>query len=200
MSRQLRQLAQLYGVQTAYYDVARRRRAASVETLLAVLRAMDAPVSSLADVPQVLRQRRQEVWRRPLDHVVVAWDGVPPAIEVRLPESLASARLGAWLRYEDGHQRELGWELAASPVTQSAEVEGVRYMAKRVGLPRPLPPGYHRLGLELAGSSVEALVIAAPVRSYAPPDGPMGRTWGVFLPLYALHSENGWGADFSGRL
>ena len=56
-SRLLRQLARLYGVQTAYYDVSHRRRPASDEALLAVLRHMGASVATPADVAPALRER-----------------------------------------------------------------------------------------------------------------------------------------------
>jgi len=56
--RLLRQLARAYGMQLAYYDiVARRRRWASVESLLAVLRALGAPVEKPGDAPEALRAR-----------------------------------------------------------------------------------------------------------------------------------------------
>lgn len=198
MNYQLLELAKLYGVQTAYHDVARRRRVASEETLLAVLRAMGVPVSSAADAPQLMRFYRQKLRQSILRPVTIEWEDEPPTVSVQLPETLADGRLGAWLTYEDGHQVHLVWDMAAISYLYREYVEGVRYVIKVVPLPGPLPPGYHRLCLELAGGPVETLIIAAPVRSYAPPAGPMGRTWGVFLPLYALHSESGLGADFSG--
>src|SRR5262249_10939905 len=37
-----------------------------------------------------------------------------------------------------------------------------------------------------------SLIIAAPTQSYSPPG--MRKTWGAFLPMYALHSRQSWGA------
>src|SRR5918999_6186913 len=73
--RQLRQLASLYGVQTAYYDVLHRRRSASAESLLAVLPALAASIAAPKDAPAALRERKQEIWRRVLEPVSVAWEG-----------------------------------------------------------------------------------------------------------------------------
>ena len=42
----LHQLARLYNIQTAYYDVAHLRRPASPESLLAILQALGAPVAA----------------------------------------------------------------------------------------------------------------------------------------------------------
>jgi len=73
--RQLQQLAQLYGVQTAYSDVNRRRRAASADCLLNVLRVLGAPVENMVDVPDALRARRQAQWQQLCEPVVVFWEG-----------------------------------------------------------------------------------------------------------------------------
>src|SRR5690606_4465512 len=69
-------------------------------------------------------------------------------------------------------------------------VQGKRFIEVRLGLPAGLPYGYHRLTVEAAGQQMRSLVIAAPRRAYAPEHGP---AWGVFMPLYALHSERSWG-------
>jgi 4-alpha-glucanotransferase len=58
-ARFLHQLARLYGVQTAYYDVNHHRQQASQESLLAVLRSLGAPVANLQDLPSAWRQRQQ---------------------------------------------------------------------------------------------------------------------------------------------
>jgi len=58
-------------------------------------------------------------------------------------------------------------------------------------LPFPLPWGYHRFYLELPGKIYKALIISAPGRAagFSAEKG-----WGVFIPLYALHSKESWGA------
>ena len=73
-------------------------------------------------------------------------------------------------------------------------------MVKQVPVQGQLPLGYHRLTVELRGQSAEALIISAPVRAFQAPSPhlPERKTWGVFLPLYALHSERSWGSgDFT---
>ncbi|HLC31014.1 MAG TPA: hypothetical protein VJM51_09590, partial [Dehalococcoidia bacterium] len=57
--QQLRALARLYGVQTAYYDASRRRKQASPDTLLLALRALGASVETFRDIPPALRERRR---------------------------------------------------------------------------------------------------------------------------------------------
>ena len=46
-------------------------------------------------------------------------------------------------------------------------------------------------------SDLESLLISAPVQAYVPARSD-GKRWGVFCPVYALHSAHNWGAgDFS---
>ncbi|MFN3974527.1 MAG: 4-alpha-glucanotransferase [Dehalococcoidia bacterium] len=190
----LPRLARLYGVQTAYTDAAQQRREASPTSLLAVLQALGAPLASLKDVPSALRQRRQELWRQMADPVIVAWNGTPLPLKVRLPASAASATLVAHLQDERGEVRRWEWPAQALLTTSAAQVEGVRYIVKHLPSPGSLPWGYHRLVLELPGQAVESLIISAPLKAFTPPPGEERPAWGVFLPLYALHTRRGWGS------
>ena len=196
--RLLYQLACVYGVQTAYYDVSHRRRGASVESLLAVLRALGAPVANLQDVPSAWREHQQALWERRLEPVVVAWEGELPWLEVRLPSEFSDAALFGHLRLESGEERDWKWSGADLPLPAPVEIEGKQYLVKRLPLSAKLPLGYHRFTLEVKGKSEETLIISAPSQAYAAPEE---RMWGVFLPLYALHSRHSWGGgDFSDLL
>ena len=195
----LRQLALLYGVQTAYYDViSHRRRQASAEVLVSVLRSLGAPVENLGDVRSALQQRRQDLWQRPLEPVTVSWDGAPLRAELRLPASRARGLARCRLQLETGEVEQWTSNLAALRTRRSAEEAEVRYVVKVLRSPKGLPCGYHRFTLEWQGHTAETLIIAAPLRAYAAGTQRGSKTWGVFLPLYALHSRRSWGAgDFS---
>src|SRR5262249_48863808 len=52
-----------------------------------------------------------------------------------------------------------------------------------------LPTGYHDLIFTMKSGEHRSLLISAPLKLYA--DSP--RQWGVFCPLYAVHSSNSWG-------
>jgi len=192
-TRLLHQLARLYGLQRVYYDVVGRRCEASAEALLAVLQSLGAPVATLEDVPSAWRERQQFLWRRRLDSVIVAWNNEAPPIDLRLPSHLAEASLAGHLTLETGERRSWKWQGGSLPDLNAAEIEGTHYVVKRIPLPGGLPSGYHRFTLELAGEAVESLIIAAPLRAYSPPEQLGNRTWGVFLPLYALHTHRSWG-------
>lgn len=187
----LHQLANLYGLQTAYYDVHRRRQPASAESLLALLSCLGAPVASLKDVVPAWRQRRQELWQRMLEPVTLAWEGRPPPVRIRLPAASDSA-LSCHLKLEDGTERS--WRVGADTPVEAAEVEGTRYVVRQLALPRRLPRGYHRLTLETGGKLGEGLIISAPKRAY---QAEM-TAWGPFLPLYALYTGRSRGSgDYS---
>ncbi|MFC1914860.1 4-alpha-glucanotransferase, partial [Chloroflexota bacterium] len=89
----LHQLARLYNVQTAYYDVAHHRQQSSTDSLLAVLQALGAPVTSLSEVSSALRERRQALWQRIFEPVTVVWGRKYPLIKVCLPVKLTDCSL-----------------------------------------------------------------------------------------------------------
>jgi 4-alpha-glucanotransferase len=184
----------MYGVQTAFYDVEDRRQQASAEAVLRVLRALGVPVESFADVSDALRQRRRELWARGVEPVTVAWDGQPVGIDLRLPATSADGDVRCHLALEAGDSHAWSCDVAGLPAVDSVVVEGVRYLTKRLGVPFRLPSGYHRLTLEWGGRQFETLIISAPLKAHTSQDKPESRRWGVFLPLYALHSRRSWGA------
>ncbi|MBI4202458.1 MAG: 4-alpha-glucanotransferase, partial [Chloroflexi bacterium] len=180
--RALLDLARSYGVQVTYQDVARQRRTAVSESLLAVLQALGAPVAGVKDAPAAYEERLLQQGRRVLPPTAVRWEGRGKPVPLRLPQGLSGA-VRCTLLLESGEERR--WDLTVGGTDGS------------VSLPGPLPFGYHRLQVEGGGQQGECLVIAAPERAYAPPQE---RAWGVFLPLYALHSRESWGAGDMGDL
>jgi 4-alpha-glucanotransferase len=189
----LSSLARIYGVQTAFYDVEGHRQQASPEAVLLVLRALGAPVETFADIADALRVRWRELWGRGVEPVTVAWDGEPAGIDLRLPTASAKGSVRCHLALEGGGNRNWSCDVGGLPVVESAIVDGIRHQAMRLSLPFRLTWGYHRLTLEWGAGQFETLIISAPPRAHASRQGPAGRCWGVFLPLYALHSRRSWG-------
>lgn len=198
--RALRRLARLYGVQPSYRALDGAVRTAAPHALLLALRAVGAPVHRLADVSDALRLRRRQLWAGPLEPVAVAWMGAPAGVSLRVPAHAAGA-ITCRLVLENGEERQWRCMLHELPVSARALVEGVQYVRRRLPLAGPLPPGYHRLALEsaefgtwdAAPGTLEALVIASPPRAYDPYRDPPRRTWGAFLPTYAIRSTRNWG-------
>ena len=75
-----------------------------------MLRALQAPVEGSADVAEALRERREELGRRIVEPVIVAWDGHAPAIELR--PGAASGSLAYHLDLEGGERRAQMVDLA----------------------------------------------------------------------------------------
>lgn len=192
--RFLHQLARLYGIQTSYFDVNHHRQQASPEALLQVLKALGAPVTGLEDVPQALREHRQALWRQVIEPVIVVWDGEPLPIKIRLRLSQADATLNYRLKLENGEELRGEWTGTKYQTLETVEVEEERYVVKHLFLPGGLTWGYHRLILELPEAYEESLIISAPLKAYNHAAKTDDRFWGVFLPLYALHTHRSWGS------
>jgi 4-alpha-glucanotransferase len=192
-TRFLHRLARLYGIQTAYYDVSHQRQPASADSLVAVLRSLGAPMESREDVPQAWRQKRQTLWQQPLEPVVIAWDGVPPLMQLRLSADLDEAPLDCHLKLETGEEKNWPYHKADLPLIKHVEIEGGHYLVKQLHLPGKLPLGYHRLTLSLGRKCTQTLIISAPLKAGIPGDKNNDPIWGGFLPLYALHTDNSWG-------
>jgi 4-alpha-glucanotransferase len=190
----LRELARLYGIQTAYVDVFGRRRAADPDALRAVLRALGVPAESDAELADAVRERRASPFRRGLEPVLVAWDGGPCAATLWVPARHAGGLVRVELRVEGAGPVWLAD--ARAEVAGAAVAEGERYAGLRVRLPDGLPMGVHRWAVELGDRRHESWCVAAPRRAYAP----AARTWGVFLPLYALRSGRSLGVADLGDL
>ena len=192
----LHRLARLHGIQAAYTDGCGVRRHASHESILALLEALGAPLASLRphDLATATEACRRARWARPVEPVLVAWNGRGGDFLLRTPETARGILARCRLRLEDGRTRSWTIRSGRAPVVESATVDGKRYVARRSPLPRRLPDGYHDLHVEIGNRTWSALVVAAPVRAYD--DGE--RSWGAFLPLHALHSANSWGVgDFT---
>lgn len=192
----LYQLARLYGIKTAYFDLAGHRREATPRALLAALRALGAPVGGAADCAGAIRERRAGWWQDLCEPVIVVWQGEPAEARLRLPVRGPAGKGECRLQLEDG--RLWCWEFATGDLAPAGgeTVEGTAYELRRLALPGDLPPGYHRMTLDLPVGKAEVLVIAAPAQAYAL--APDERVWGVFLPLYALHSgRSGVAGDLS---
>src|ERR1044071_9291234 len=184
----LKTLARLYNLQTVYRDGFGQLRAAPVEAVLAVLKSLDAPISSQDDVADALRQRRQELWQRPVEPVLIAWESAPLHFKLRMPVHLAEVRRKYQIALETGARVE--GECGDAQHVGTRWVEGIQYIARTLTIP-PLPLGYHQLELELGDFSVASFVISAPARAYG---SARTKTWGAFCPLYAVNSDRSWGA------
>lgn len=192
LARALRRLAALNGVQSSFLDAAGQRQRASLEVLCALLHALGVAAGNEAEVRDSLRASRLRPYRQGMEPVMVAWDGRSRPISIQLPAKLADKRAQAWLHFEDGRMQE--WVLPLARL-KAREIEVERFVEKQLSLPS-LPFGYHTLEIFVGNATYRTLLISAPIHSYTEPliEQQGSRCWGAFLPMYALHSEESWGA------
>jgi 4-alpha-glucanotransferase len=193
------QLAGYYGINTGYIDMDGVWQPAGRDSLLAVFKAMGAPLNGWEDIPGAIRLVRQGIWHQPLEPVLVVWNDGILNLDLHLPEKLVGQILTASLVLENGDGQNFSWLAAESAVIETAVIENANYVTLRLLLPEKLPPGYHHLKIDYPGQTVECLIISSPVGAHRP-SGNHKNIWGLFLPLYSLHTRRSWGAGDFGDL
>jgi 4-alpha-glucanotransferase len=188
VARQLGLLAELNGVQTSFLDAANQRRTAPPEVLAGVLKALGVVAGSGKEIRDSLRASRLRPYRQSIESVTVAWEQRPIKITSHLPGKFAGRRLQMRLRFEDGRVEKIAPKVRALGVNR---IEGEPFAATEFVLD-PLPFGYHTLEISAGDLEYRTLILSAPMRSFAEPGAQ--KSWGVFLPMYAAHSKNSWGA------
>ena len=188
----LRRLARLHGVLPVYRDGFKSFRAAGPEILMAVLRELGVGIERPEAAADLLRAGRIAKWGRQAPATCVVWEG--ERLKVDLRSTSTAGRLVWEMRFESGDRGQGEVRLEELPRRSCARLDGKDFHALGLELPAP-PLGRHQLRIAAGGESALTHVIAAPRRCYLPQ---MKGLWGVFLPLYALHSERSWGAgDFA---
>jgi 4-alpha-glucanotransferase len=192
--KSLRRLAAAYGVLTSHYGVEGLSRARP-EALLAVLRILGAPVERIDDADDALRKRREENARCLVPPVVTLWEDQPPSAVLTHFEG-ESGRARVSVAFEDGGRPD--------KYVEEVDLETLPIVFARRGVVRRLlafptiPRGYHRLEVALRERRSESVLVSAPAHSYRDAETSRVRRWGLFAPLYALHSETSLGiGDFS---
>jgi 4-alpha-glucanotransferase len=189
----LHEVARLFNIQTVFYDTFGRLNRPPPEAILRVLRVLGAPVERMNDLLNALRQRRQFVFDRGIEPVVVAWDGHPLELKLRLAHPDAELEPRYRVTLENGEAFEGQCRIDAKTKPVERRVEGTRYLTRRIVVPNHLPLGYHRLQLQAGGRTFESHVLSAARQIYRGTDVKL-RPWGLFSPLYAFASEHSWGA------
>lgn len=186
----LARLASHLGIHTSYRDNSGALRYASAETLRALLGLWNLQRDGERDLRDALREEKLRFARQPLEPVSVVWDGEKPVVTLNLPGASGGLRPDLQIELEDGSRVNLAGRLRNSRQVRLADVEGHKFRRFSIPVPR-LPHGYHSLCLELGGHRSKALLISAAVQTYSERFAP---SWGLFAPMYALHSQQSWGA------
>jgi len=193
----LHKLARLYDVQLDYYNIFGHLVEPPADAVLRVLRILGAPIERMSDLPDALRERRQALWERGMEPVVVTWDREPVSLKMRLPRQLAEVTATYQVTLETGELLQGECQEVVKAKVPVRCVEGVDYVTRQLLVNEQLPLGYHRLNLQLGDLLLEAYLFSAPLHN-AGEFGASDKQWGVFCPLYAISSGKSWGTgDFS---
>ncbi len=187
----IRRLARCYGIHNSFIDMSGHRQEATPDTLKALLNLWNVSAKNHAEVRDALHEHKSQQWRQRVPPVLVAWGGNPLTVQMRFQSGHDLAGLKLRLKFEDGQTRVLTSAVTRARKLRTARVGGLTFVVLAVSLPA-LRTGYHELEVELAGRIDRTLIVSAPAISYSPPGSP--KTWGVFLPMYAVHSARSWGA------
>lgn len=185
----LAELAELFGVQTAYVDAAGQRRTAGRDTLVAVLGALGVPADDPDDaVREELVRRHLEV----LAPVIASPPMVPQVIEVSLPRNVHPRDCWLTIHRQDEsalHRTRLMPAVHRPVGGSNLEGQGMDRYEVRIApsVVSVLSPGYYRLRVEGPDLDASSLVIVPP-RCPEPE-----RTWGIFLPVHSIRPSPDWG-------
>lgn len=159
----LESLAEALGVYTHFTDGLDNQVTVAPETLVRVCASLGASIERPADAAQALRALQANRDTDRLPPVIVAWDGILPAIA-----SPGGRSFQAELILEGGDPAPL-------------EIGGAEVRAAGT-----LPPGYHRLTIETSNGFESCTVISAPEKAWRRPG--VQRSWGFGAQLAALRS------------
>jgi 4-alpha-glucanotransferase len=195
----IERLARARGIGDAYHSYQGELKHFTLNTKAAILRAMHCRLDDAAALEAQIAESEAAHPVGLLGDVVVLRHGTRAA-RINTPAIEQNALLRWRVEVDGGFERSGEVRAWSLPERGAHQHNGRWYMLRDLALPEDLPPGYHRLAidLEFAGSETCALIVA-PDRAHEPEElAGNGRLWGVAVQLYTLRSENNWGiGDFS---
>jgi 4-alpha-glucanotransferase len=194
-TNEFRELLRDCHIRATFKDVRGHQRHASMDAQLALLRSLGVDLQDPADAPELVRESRHMRCRRGLEPVQIAWDGNGRAADVTLPSKSVPKSIASRLDV-GGQLFEKAFRTDELPIAKWSDAETDSFLRCQIPLPGKIPHGYHRLHVAAGPHTFESLVISAPRTAYI--DEEQSRSWGCFLPLYALRTEQDWGVgDFT---
>jgi 4-alpha-glucanotransferase len=194
----LARAAQAYRIELCYYDTWGRSHQASPEVLRALLASLGFPAESGEEIERGLAAREAAEWHRPIDSTLVVREDADHLC-VHIPAIRSGTSVILEIEWENGGLEHHTLPMAEMRTLETANVEGVEWLAKRVPLPQTLQLGYHRVRLmwmhepELE-TFAEARLIVCPTRAKVAEQ----RGAGLAVSLYGLRSGRNWGCgDFT---
>ena len=193
----LARAAQAYGIELRYTDTWGREHDASPEVLRALLASLGFSAGSAEEIERGLAARETARWRQPIDPTLVIREDLDH-LRVHIPASRDGASMKVEIEWENGELQHHWFWMAELPTLESATVEGIEWLAKRVPLPG-LRLGYHHVRMlwvhePQLETFAEARLTVCP--RHAKPATQRGA--GLAVSLYGVRSSRNWGCgDFT---
>jgi hypothetical protein len=158
MDPALEKLAARYGIEPGYHDIWGQWRAASEETLRALLRAMGVDDG---DPEKALRAQDRAAWHRVVPPIsVLRARELARGVRIHLNEA-SQGRVLSWrITEEGGPVREEGFNPIKLAILEEHQADSGAVRAFSLPLPADLPEGYHRLAIFEGDSLLGAGTIA----------------------------------------
>ncbi len=184
----LRELAAAYGVATDYWDWQGRHVVVSIESLVAVLGALDVDASTADAARAALTARADEAWRRLLPPVLVTRQGWRPTFEVHVPDGWP---VDVWVELETGEHR--GGVDQHDNWNPPREIDDELVGEATFAAPGDLPLGYHWVIARTGDRWARMSLVVTPHRVGLPARLGDRPHWGLASQLYSARSAGSWG-------
>ncbi|KTD17125.1 1,4-alpha-glucan branching protein GlgB [Legionella jordanis] len=178
----LQQLAEFAGILTSYENAWGETVQAPTNTILAILSALGISIEHDSQASSILEQLQKKARDNKLDEIILLWDGLGKTVPIPLCEDEINQLAHAEILQEDGSSIS---KLKLSKAKKNQHDQLIRSLV----IPK-LSWGYHLLKLNLGKREFTSLVLSAPRKMYRPEKFNYEKEYGLFCPIYALHSEH----------
>ncbi len=188
MAPSLVDLADRFGLSTAYEDWSGRRVDVPEATLIAVLAALGVDAADEAERNTARAAHEKAHWSRALPPTILGQAGTQTTFWVHVTHGQPA---DVWLQLEDGTVR--AGIRQVDNFTPPFDLDGRRIGEASFVLPDDLPLGYHRAYLRSGNDESSAAVIVTPAWLGVPERLGARRSWGLATQLYSVRSRQSWG-------
>jgi 4-alpha-glucanotransferase len=188
VSQSLIDLANRFGIATAYEDWAGRHVVIPEATLVAVLAAFGVAAATEQERTAAVHDHDRSYWVRPLPAAIVSRAGTETSFWAHVTHGHPA---DVWLQLEDGTVRDGLQQI--DNFTDPFELDGRLVGEASFLLPTDLPLGYHRVHLRSGDEQASTALIVTPDWLGLPERLGARRTWGLATQLYSVRSQHSWG-------
>ncbi|MGB9715031.1 MAG: 4-alpha-glucanotransferase [Thermodesulfovibrionales bacterium] len=203
----INELSELCGVIPEYWDIHGEKHLTTLETKIALLKAMRIKFDSEEDLLKEIHERKWKQWKNFIEPVhVISVNEQPMKIPIFIPMQKGEEKKLCvfWaLESEDGQRDEFmisGDDLSFSEEQWINEERYIKiYLEDKVNR----QCGYYEIYAECESSNIRinkgnSRVIITPDVCYIPPELHKRRSWGFSINLYSIRSSRNWGiGDFN---